>query len=112
MRWHGPKVVPAGEVSLVFHARYAGQYVYVEKVSREGTVVTLQYRFVVHRTREMTAHLALISLGELRPGKYEVRMDQLPVRWPPDAQGEVLRPPFEGERVTRTVSQPFSFEVE
>lgn len=104
-------IVPTGDVSLVFYARYAGQYVYVEKVRREGAVITIHYRFVVHRTRELSAHLALISLGELKPGKYEVRMVQLPVRWPPDAQGEVLRPAFEGERVTRTVSQPFSFEV-
>jgi hypothetical protein len=111
-RWDGPEVVSAGEVSLIFYARYTGQFVHVESVQREGTAITIQYRFVVHREPHVTAHFALIPLGELKPGKYEVRMAQLPVRYPDDAQGPVFRPPFEGERVTRTVSQPFKFKVE
>jgi hypothetical protein len=106
-----PNVVPAGDVSLVFYARRTGKYVYLEKAQREGTVIKLQYRFAVHRTKEITAHFALISLGELTSGKYEVRMVQLPVKFPPDEDGPVFRPPLKDEIVTHIVSQPFSFEV-
>lgn len=106
-----PTKVPAGEVSVVFFARQSGQYCYLEKVEREGKVITLTYRFHAHRTANVTAHLALISLGELEPGKYEVRMEQLPVARPP-GDAVAFTPPIEGERLKRTVSQAFSFEVE
>jgi len=110
--WEGPKVVAAKEVSLVFFARQSGQYVHVEKVQREGMVITVQYRFVAHRNRNRTAHFALIPLGSLRPGEYDVRTVQLPVRYHPNEQGPVFLPPLEEKRVMRTVSQPFSFKVE
>jgi hypothetical protein len=105
-----PKTVPAGEVSLVFFARQSGQYCYLEKIEREGKVITLTYRFHVHRTGEVTGHLALIPLGTLDPGKYEVRTVQLPVARPFEDK-TASKFLIEGERLKRTVSQPFSFEV-
>jgi hypothetical protein len=110
--WEGPHQVPTGEVSLVFYARWTGQYVYVEKVERNGPAITLQYRFVVHRTKEITAHFALIPLGHLKGGKYDVRIIQLPVRHPDNEQGPVFRPPLEEKIANRVVSKSFSFEVE
>lgn len=105
------KVVPIGEVSLVFFARQSGAYCYLEKVKREGKVVTLTWRFHRHRSGDITAHLALIPLGTLEPGEYEVRTVQLPVAMPQGSDVKFI-PQIEGERLKSTVSEPFSFEVQ
>jgi len=105
------EVLPAGEVSLIFYARRSGLYCYLEHVGREENVVTLKYRFHVHRTGDVTNHFALIPLGKLSPGKYEVRMVQLKVANPPTAGKVTYRPQLDGDRVKNVVSQPFSFEV-
>jgi hypothetical protein len=107
-----PEVVPAGEVSLVFYARRSGQDVHLEKIEREGMVIKLQYRFVIRRSRQTTGHFALIPLGKLASGNYEVRIDQLSLRYPDDEHGPVVRPPLEEKIETQIISQPFSFEVE
>lgn len=103
-----PTTVPAGEVTIVFFARQSGQHCYIEKVEREGNVITLTYRFHVHRTANVSAYFALIPLGKLNPGTYEVQMEQLPIARPVGEPSGLI----EGERLKRTVSEPFSFEVE
>lgn len=103
-----PTKVSAGEVSVVFFARQSGQYCYLEKVEREGNVIALTYRFHAHRTANITGHFALIPLGTLKPGEYEVRMEQLQVARPTGEASGLI----EGERLKRTVSEPFSFEVQ
>jgi len=107
-----PTTVRAGEVSIVFFARKSGQYCHLEKVAREGNMITLTYRFHAHRTGDVSNHFALIPLGALEPGKYEVRHVQLPMAHPPTEEGVVYTPPIEGERLKRTVSEPYSFEVQ
>ena len=106
-----PTTVSAGDVSIVFFARKSGLYCYLEKVARKGNMITLTYRFHAHRTGDVSNHFALIPLGSLEPGKYEVRHVQLPVAHPPTEEGIVYTPPIEGERLNRTVSEPYSFEV-
>ncbi len=106
-----PTKVPSGEVSLVFFARRSSGDCYLEKVSREGNIFTLTYRFHASRRGLVTGHFALIPLGILESGKYEVRNVQLPMAHPPTEEGVVYTPPIEGERLKRTVSEPYSFEV-
>jgi len=101
-----PETVPAGEVSIVFFSR--GIPCRLEKIEREGNVITLSYRLHARRTASLTCHLALIPLGELSPGKYSVKTVQLPIAKPGGAHGGLLQ----GERLKRTISDPFSFEVQ
>ena len=106
-----PTEVPPGNVSLIFFARRSGGNCYLEKVTREENIISLTYRFHATRTAIVTAHFALIPLGTLEPGKYEVRNVQLPMAHPPTKEGVVYTPPIEGERLKRMVSEPYSFEV-
>ena len=103
-----PATVQAGEVTIVFFARRSGQHCYLEKVEREGNVITLTYRFHLHRTAHVAAYFALIPLGKLEPGTYEVQMEQLPMARPVGEPSGLI----EGERLKQTVSEPFTFEVE
>ena len=102
-----PTTVPAGKVSIVFFARQSGQYCHLEKVEREENVITLSYRFHVFRSASVAAHLALIPLGELKPGKYEVRTVQLIAHLVGEPSGLI-----EDEELKHCVLEPFSFEVQ
>lgn len=106
---HGdrPTTVPAGKVSIVFFARQAGPNCYLEKIERDENVITLSYRFHAKRSAAVRAHLALIPLGELKPGKYEVRTVQVPIAHPVGEPSGLI----EGKRLKHSVSVPFSFEV-
>lgn len=106
-----PEKVRAGEVSIVFFARQSGADCHLEKVEREGKVITITYRFHARQTANVTGHLALIPLGVVDPGEYDVRLVQLPVARPANDPVK-FAPPITGDRLKRTVSQPFSFEVQ
>ena len=68
---------PVGsKLSVVFFSYQLGSFVHINNVERRGDVVEVQYRFVPHRTREMTVHFALIPLGELPHGKFTVQIIQ------------------------------------
>jgi hypothetical protein len=102
----------AGDITLVFYSRLSGSYVHLRRVIRDGNVITLQYRFVAHGSREITTHFALVQLGKLPAGKYEVKTVQLPPDFSifPDLRPSEIKliPP---ERERRVVSLPFTFEV-
>jgi hypothetical protein len=71
------QLFPAGrDVSLVFFSHQLGSYVHIQEVHRDGSRIEIQYRFVPHRTREVTAHFAMIPLGKLPVGKYTVEILQ------------------------------------
>jgi len=54
---------PFGEpISLVFYARGFNDYVYLQTVERRDSEIQITYRFVPHRTKEITSQLALIPL--------------------------------------------------
>jgi hypothetical protein len=66
----------AGEpVSLVFFAREFNYYVHLAGVERCGPDVQITYRFVPHRTKELSSHFALIPLsaGTALPTRVEVK---------------------------------------
>jgi hypothetical protein len=105
------------EISLAFFSYQTATYVHIQKVERRGNEIEIQYRFVGYGEKFVTAHLALIPLGKLLPGEYEVNMVQLPSRYQslvdpskslPKSDHNLSR---EKELGRRFVSQPFSFSV-
>lgn len=61
-------------VSIGFHSRELARYVHLTSVSRNGDTFTLRYRFVLHESQETTTHFALVPVGKLDAGRYEVRV--------------------------------------
>lgn len=74
------KEFPFGsEISVVFFSYQFGSYVHLHRVEQRNNVIEVHYRFVPHRTREMTSHFALIPLGALPSGEYTVEIIQYPL---------------------------------
>lgn len=67
------------EMTLVFFSHPASYYVRVLKVERQGDQIAIQYEFEPHASPEVTVHFALIPLGELPAGEYQVRFEQMPM---------------------------------
>lgn len=67
---------PDVDVSLVFYSQMCGRYVRIKSVETTGNVVRLKYQFVGHATTEATTHFALIPLGKLTAGKYQVEIEE------------------------------------
>ena len=74
------RVLPPAEgpVSVVFASRPFGAYVHLTGCERRGNTLELRYAVVPHRTREMTAHLALISLEDLIPRTLQIAVRPQP----------------------------------
>jgi hypothetical protein len=71
--------VPAKtDLSLIFYTRFSGHYVHLETVERITNRFMLTYRIVTHATFNMSFHFALIPLGKLPAGTYEVEIKQSP----------------------------------
>jgi len=74
-----PRSVPPNtDISLVFYTRFGGHYTHLETVERLGNKFVLTYRFVTHSTFNSTFHFALIPLGKLQTGAYQVEIKQSP----------------------------------
>jgi hypothetical protein len=65
-------------VTLVFFSRLAGQYVHLKRIERHNNKFDVGYQVVPHLTTNSTWHLALIPVGKLPIGKYQVQVSQLP----------------------------------
>lgn len=74
-----PTLPADSEISVVFFSYQFGPYVHLHKVARRGNVVEIRYRFVPHKTEEVTEHFALIPMGKLAPGKVQVEIIQSPM---------------------------------
>ncbi|MEX0613512.1 MAG: hypothetical protein WD738_10995 [Pirellulales bacterium] len=100
---------PAGsEICVVFSSYRTGSYVHLHKVERRGNNVEIYYRFVPHRTRNMTVHFAVIPLGKLPRGKVSVQIIQSPMEQRFVEWGlEPLRPDW----AERVVCKSFFFAV-
>ena len=71
------KFSSANDLTLVFYTSLGGPYAHIDSVERTGRTITAKYRLVSHNTREDTLHFALIPLGPLGSGTYEVKIDLL-----------------------------------
>jgi hypothetical protein len=94
--------------TVVFFSHSAGSYVRLDSVERSGPIITIKWHFLTHATLDMSAHFALIPLGKLSPGKYEVKIVELPLK---TGDRVVGYQPFDPKLVQRIVCQPFSFTV-
>ncbi len=83
-------------------------YVRVDHVERKGNAIEIFYRYVPHSGKELTWHFALIPVGQLAPGNYQVKITQLPVDMSLIHQttGEV-----DYKTGDKFVCKPFSFSV-
>ncbi len=96
------------EISVVFFSYQFGPYAHLRSIERRGNVVEICYRFVPHRTEEVTEHFALIPLGKLASGKYDVKVV------PSSMEQQSLDLGFRPVRDTdadRIVCHSFSFSV-
>lgn len=72
------KFSTASDLTLVFYTTLGGPYAHIDSLERfGGRTIAVRYRFVSHNTREDTLHFALIPLGSLRSGSYEVKIELL-----------------------------------
>jgi hypothetical protein len=105
--------VPSSEaVTLVFFSQPRGTEVQLVKVQRHGFVVEIQYRIAPFTEAHLTMDLALIPLGKIPPGKYEVKITNAPavVR----IGSNVYKPLLPQQLDTSAeiyVSRPTSFDV-
>ncbi len=67
----------ANDLTLVFYTTLGGPYTHIDSVNRVGHSINVKYRLVSHNTREDSLHFALIPLGNLESGTYEVRIESL-----------------------------------
>ena len=67
------------EITAVFYSLPFDCYVEIDPVKRSGTTIEISYRLVPHDSKELTSHFALIPLGQLPPGKYDVQVHQVPM---------------------------------
>jgi hypothetical protein len=96
------------EITLVFYTYTCGRYVRLDKISRQGNEITIDYHFESHNTLEMTSHFALIPLQRLSPGRIHVKVNQIPgngPQWGPPAS------PLESGKVSQIVCKSFDFQV-
>jgi hypothetical protein len=70
---------PNDHMTLVFFSHPCGQYLYIQKIERQNFTITVSYEFIPHDSKDMAAQFALIPLGTLPAGKYDVEYVPLPL---------------------------------
>lgn len=101
-------VTTTGNISVVFFSYDFGSYVQLERIEREANTIRIMYRFVPHDSRELTQHLAIIPLGKLNAGAYNVVVEQVPIDKKQAKQGYQDIP---AKQASKFVSGSFAFEV-
>jgi hypothetical protein len=96
------------ELTLVFFSHLFGDYVHVEQVERHASTIQVRYRFIPHMNKMVTEHFALIPLGRLPVGEYQVEFTQLPLPERFVRNDEEFVP---DEMVNKIVCKPFEFSV-
>lgn len=95
-------------ISIVFFSHQFGPFVHLSKVQRAGNQIDVRYKFVPHESEQVTEHIAIIPLGELPTGTYEVTFNQQPLEKQFTNQGFQPIPKSEAQDV---VCGPFKFTV-
>lgn len=98
---------PVGsDISIVFFSYQAGTYVHLIEIERRDDVISVGYRFVPHRTTELTSHFALIPLSDLEVGQYSVKI----IRASDDADAKYSSQNETLEKMI--VCRPFNFSID
>ncbi len=101
------------DVALVFFMYSAGIDVQLRAVEVRGKTIELKYRFVNYVEKILSTQFALIPLGKLASGKYEVKLTQLPsVGGKSKTDYQEIVPPRYVQEAGQIISQPFTFEVD
>lgn len=98
---------PAGsDITAVFFSS-SGLIIHIYHVERRANVVEIQYRFVPHEEDYMSEHFALIPLGKLPSGLYQVKVVLGPL------EQKFVDAGFEqNPSAAKNVSRSFKFEVQ
>jgi hypothetical protein len=97
----------SSEISVVFFSYQGRRFVHLNRVDRRGREIDIGYRFVPHETEDMTVHFALIPLGKLSAGEYQVNVVQSPMARKYRRHHE----PTSGALARRIVCNSFSFSI-
>lgn len=96
------------EISIAFFTLYSGYYMHLTNVSWSQQTIRIRYEFIPHETKDLTRHFALIPLGKLPKGKFQVEVVAEPL-----AQRFIEKrwKEFDDETKARIISSSFEFEV-
>jgi hypothetical protein len=73
----------ADDLSLIFYSYMSGgHYVHLDSIEQTEGKLMVKYRFVFHLTGDATTHFAIIPLGKLPAGTFQVEIKQLPTKLP------------------------------
>jgi len=97
------------DITVVFFSRLSGTLVHIDHVERRGNTVEIQYRVVPHLDLYLSEHFALIPLGKLPSGFYQVKVVQGPMEQKYLDYGYKQGTPAQAAKF---VSQSFTFEVQ
>ncbi len=97
------------EVSVIFFSVQSGQYVHLTKVERIQNTIKIRYEFVPHYEKHFTSHVAIIPLGKLPKGHYQVDIANEPFAQRLIDKGLVEVP---DEQKLPRVSSSFDFTIE
>lgn len=97
-----PTKLAGKEASLVFYSLAAPGYVSIESVEREERKVTVRFKVTTHQESVSTTHFALIPLGKLPAGKFEIEI----------VEAEPDKPYSNKERTKRAVCKSCTIDIE
>ncbi len=104
-----PTFVPQdSEVSVIFFSLAFGNYVHLNKIEKNQNIIKIRYEFVPHSQKHLTRHFAIIPLGKLPKGRYEVDIAAEPFAQRFRDQGMAEIP--DNRKLSR-VSSSFKFSV-
>ena len=102
------EVIPKGlTASVVFFSSDFGRYVHLRSVERHDNDIDIKYEFVPHKSKEVTAHFAIIPLDKLPSGTMRVNIAQAPM----SAEFASGWKPIIDDTARCIVSNSFSFVV-
>ncbi len=105
----GRNAIPSDQDAyLIFYSHPASYYVRLKSVKRQGRTIDVEYFFEPHYTLESSVHFAMIPLGKLEAGEYEIRISQAPMDEKFIRAGFIRVTDFQAKRF---VSRPFTFTV-
>ena len=96
------------DASVVFFSYDFGSYVQLERIERAQNTIRIVYKFVPHDSQELTQHLAIIPIGKLDVGTYNVIVEKAPIDRKLVEQGYQDIP---AKQASEFVSGSFKFEV-
>lgn len=97
------------EAFLIFYSHPSSYHVRLKSVKRHGNKIDVAYAFEPHYTLESTVHFAMIPLGKLEAGEYQVHFTQQQMGQEYIDAGFIRVTEFQAKRF---VSRPFSFTVQ